>query len=83
MLALSFAQWSDELNSKDNLIEELNDIEKEIIPYLAQGMSAKEIAPLVHLSHHTVKHYISVIIKKTKARNRVNAIAILVREHYA
>lgn len=82
MLALSFAQWSDELNSKDNLIEEFNEIEKEIIPFLAQGLSAKEIAPLIHMSYHTVKRYISIIIKKTNARNRVNAVAILARKHY-
>jgi bacterial regulatory proteins, luxR family len=70
------------LNSKDNLIEEFNEIEKEIIPFLAQGLSAKEIAPLIHMSYHTVKRYISIIIKKTNARNRVNAVAILARKHY-
>ncbi|MBS5803376.1 MAG: helix-turn-helix transcriptional regulator [Brachyspira sp.] len=70
------------MNSKDNLIEEFNEIEKEIIPFLAQGLSAKEIAPLIHMSYHTVKRYISIIIKKTNARNRVNAVAILARKHY-
>lgn len=64
------------------LIEEFNEIEKEIIPFLAQGLSAKEIAPLIHMSYHTVKRYISIIIKKTNARNRVNAVAILARKHY-
>ena len=70
------------MNSKDNLIEEFNEIEKEIIPFLAQGLSAKEIAPLIHMSYHTVKRYISIIIKKTNARNRDNAVAILARKHY-
>lgn len=64
------------------MIEEFNEIEKEIIPFLAQGLSAKEIAPLIHMSYHTVKRYISIIIKKTNARNRVNAVAILARKHY-
>ena len=68
---------------KKVLTEELTDIEKEIISYLVQGLSAKEIAPLVHMSFHTVKRYISLIIKKTNAKNRVHAVAILVRAKYA
>lgn len=68
---------------KKILKEELSEIEKEIIPYLAQGLSAKEIAPIIHMSFHTVKRYISLIIKKTNARNRVHAVAILVRAKYA
>lgn len=64
------------------LIEELNENEKEILPYLVQGLSSKEIAEIIHMSHHTVKLYVSNIIKKTKARNRVNAVAILVRANY-
>lgn len=71
------------MKKKKILTEELNDIEKEIIPYLVQGFTCKEIGEIVYMSHHTVKHYIGSIIKKTQAKNRINAVAILVRAKYA
>ncbi len=70
------------MKKNDVLIEDLNDIEKKLLPYIAEGLTAKEIAPIVFMSHHTVKHYISEIIRKTNARNRVNAVAILIRANY-
>lgn len=43
---------------------------------VANGLSNKEIADRLRLSHGTVRNYVSSLIAKTNARNRVDAIRI-------
>lgn len=57
----------------------LTDREREILEQVADGMSNKEVARLLDLQEKTVKHYMTSILKKLGARNRVEA-AILARE---
>jgi two-component system response regulator DesR len=50
--------------------------ELEVLGLAAQGDSVKEIAGRLYLSGGTVRNYLSAIISKTGARNRLDAIRI-------
>ncbi len=60
--------------------EALSDREIAIIGSLAQGMSNREIADDLSLAEGTVKNYVSTILSKLHAANRVQAIN-LARRH--
>ncbi|WMT41142.1 response regulator transcription factor [Paenibacillus sp. D2_2] len=50
--------------------------EIDILKLAAQGQSAADIANSLHLSHGTVRNYISEIINKLEAKNRMEAVRI-------
>ena len=60
--------------------EPLTDREVEIVRHLAQGLSNREIADDLALAEGTVKNYVSTILGKLHAANRVQAIN-LARRH--
>jgi DNA-binding NarL/FixJ family response regulator len=60
--------------------EPLSEREIDIIRRLAQGMSNREIADDLALAEGTVKNYVSTILAKLHAANRVQAIN-LARQH--
>lgn len=48
--------------------------ESEILPFLLEGASNEEIGDALHISPHTVKNHISVILRKSGARNRFDLL---------
>jgi len=54
----------------------LTEREKEILRLVGQGQSANEIAKELFLSNGTVRNYISEILQKLDAKNRIDALAI-------
>lgn len=56
-----------------NPFEELTGREREVLEYLAQGLSNKEIAGLIYVSEHTVKKHISSILSKLELKDRTQA----------
>jgi two-component system response regulator DesR len=54
--------------------------ELEVLGLAAQGDSVKEIAGRLYLSGGTVRNYLSAVIAKTGARNRLDAIRIARRD---
>ncbi|WP_261134830.1 response regulator transcription factor [Bacillus sp. Marseille-Q3570] len=52
----------------------LTEREQEILQLAASGMTTKEITKELFLSHGTVRNYISEIIHKLEAKNRIEAI---------
>lgn len=48
--------------------------EREVLRAAAKGLPAKEIARTLYLAHGTVRNHLSVILRKTGARNRMEAI---------
>ncbi|MDF2670154.1 MAG: helix-turn-helix transcriptional regulator [Paenibacillus sp.] len=51
--------------------------EHEIVPYIVQGLTNKEIASLLFLSEITVKKHVSSMLLKTGAKNRVQLTQML------
>lgn len=54
----------------------LTDRERDVLSVAAGGGGNPEIAAATHLSHGTVRNYLSTAIQKTGARNRAEAVRI-------
>ena len=60
--------------SSSNNPYQLNEQERKVLKYLAQGLANKAIAEMMFLSLGTVKNYISNIYSKLNVKNRSSAI---------
>lgn len=58
------------------LIETLTDREREVLALLGEGLSNSEIAARLYLSLGTVKEYVSAVLTKIGAANRVAAAVL-------
>ncbi|MGQ0439766.1 response regulator transcription factor, partial [Bacillus sp. B-TM1] len=54
----------------------LSDREKEVLLLAKEGKTASEIAKALYLSPGTVRNYISEVLTKLDAKNRIEAITI-------
>nr|WP_221375406.1 response regulator transcription factor [Actinoplanes polyasparticus] len=54
----------------------LSDRELHVLSVAASGVPAAEVAAELHLTAGTVRNYISVILRKTGARNRLEAVRV-------
>ncbi|WP_419997597.1 response regulator [Streptomyces boninensis] len=54
----------------------LTERERDVLDAAADGASNAEVAARLHLSHGTVRNYLSTAIQKTGARNRADAVRI-------
>lgn len=56
----------------------LTEREMEVLQYVVKGMSNKEIASRLTITHHTVKAHVASIIRKLGVKNRLDAALIAV-----
>jgi two-component system, NarL family, nitrate/nitrite response regulator NarL len=64
-----------------NPIDDLSKREEDILKLVAEGKSNKEVGLDLDLQEKTVKHYMTSILQKLHARNRVEA-AVIARDHW-
>lgn len=64
-----------------NPIDDLSKREEDILRLVAEGKSNKEVGIALDLQEKTVKHYMTSILQKLHARNRVEA-AVIARGHW-
>ena len=64
----------------DETSKPLTERENEVVKYVAQGMTNKEIAEILMVTHHTVKAHIASIIRKLGARKRVDVAIFAQKE---
>ena len=57
-----------------NCGNDLTSREEAILSLVSRGMTNKEVANRLHLTERTVKHHMTSIMRKSKARNRVEAM---------
>ena len=62
-----------------NPIDDLTKREEDILRGVSKGLSNREIGEALNLQEKTVKHYMTTILSKLQARNRVEA-ALMARE---
>ncbi|WP_328347266.1 response regulator transcription factor [Micromonospora sp. NBC_00421] len=62
------------LAALDAAVNPLNEREREVTGAAARGLSTKEIAAQLHLAPGTVRNHLSVVLRKTGARNRWEAV---------
>lgn len=60
--------------------EELSTREREVLRFIAQGMSNKEIGAVLSLSPHTIKAHLRSILDKLHLRNRAEVAAWATRQ---
>lgn len=53
--------------------------ETEILTYVAEGNSNKEIARILTISEQTIKNHVSAILRKLNANDRAHAVALALR----
>ncbi|WP_366922274.1 response regulator transcription factor [Metallumcola ferriviriculae] len=63
-------------------LEELNETEKKILIFIAEGKTNKEIAQELFLSYKTIKNYVSNVLAKLGLSNRAEAAAFAVRHRF-
>ena len=61
------------------LLASLSDREREVVSLIGQGLSNAEIGSALHLSEATVKGYVSAVLGKIGAVNRVQAALVAYR----
>ncbi len=65
--------------SPDDKLAQLTDQERHILALLAEGKTNRQIAEALHLSAHTVKNYVSDILRKLGVTRRAEAAAYYTR----
>ncbi|MBW4706826.1 response regulator transcription factor [Roseobacter sp. YSTF-M11] len=72
---LTFMSQADQ-NKPASPVDDLTKREEDILRLVAKGLSNKEVAADLGLQEKTIKHYMTVIMGKLHARNRVEAALI-------
>jgi DNA-binding NarL/FixJ family response regulator len=57
----------------------LSNREMEVLTYITQGMSNKEIASLLKISHQTVKNHVTAVLRKLNVEDRTQAAIYALR----
>jgi DNA-binding NarL/FixJ family response regulator len=61
----------------------LSEHERKILPLIAQGKTNRQIAAELYLSEHTIKTYVSGLLKKLQLARRAEAAAYIARQQQA
>ena len=69
--------------TKENLLRQLTERERQILDHLAQGMSNKAIARALDISYDTVKLHVRHILSKLNLSSRVEAAVFAVENKLA
>jgi two-component system response regulator DevR len=63
----------------DDPLAVLSEQERRILPLIAEGKTNREIAAAMYLSEHTVKTYVSDMLKRLRLHRRAEAAAFITR----
>jgi len=54
--------------------------ERQILSYIAEGNSNKQIAHILQISEQTIKNHVSAILRKLNANDRAHAVVLAIRQ---
>ncbi len=83
MKLVNLLQPARQSKTKENLLGQLTEREREILDHLAQGMSNKAIARALDISYDTVKLHVRHILSKLNFTSRVEAAVFAVEQRTA
>jgi len=63
----------------DTIVAPLTSRETEILTYIADGNSNKQIAHILQISEQTIKNHVSNILRKLNANDRAHAVVLAIR----
>lgn len=73
-------QWMRGAASTSQSGDRLSEQERKILPLIAEGKTNRQIAGELYLSEHTVKTYVSSLLKKLQLARRAEAAAYIARQ---
>ncbi|MBS2097080.1 response regulator transcription factor [Carboxylicivirga linearis] len=76
-MIIKYQNEKNENNTKEEV--QLNEKEIEIISFMVDGLSAKEIAEKTHLSPKTVSNYKTLMLEKTGCKNAVSLVVYAIK----
>lgn len=77
-----FARQSSEDKEPAERADELSTREKEVLRFVAEGMTNRDIGVQLNLSENTVKYHLKNILQKLHLRNRAQAVAYALKSGY-
>ncbi len=63
----------------DSVVAVLTQREKQILNYVANGNTNKQIAHILNISEQTIKNHVSAILRKLNANDRAHAVVLAIR----
>ena len=63
----------------ETVIAPLTRRETQILNYVAEGNTNKQIADILGISEQTIKSHVSAILRKLNANDRAHAVALAIR----
>jgi DNA-binding NarL/FixJ family response regulator len=66
-------------NNAESVVALLTQREKQILNYIADGNTNKQIAHILSISEQTIKNHVSAILRKLNANDRAHAVVLAIR----
>jgi two-component system response regulator DegU len=63
----------------DSVVAVLTQRERQILNYVANGNTNKQIAHMLNISEQTIKNHVSAILRKLNANDRAHAVVLAIR----
>ena len=63
----------------ETVVAPLTHRETQILKYISEGNSNKQIAHILQISEQTIKNHVSAILRKLNANDRAHAVALALR----
>jgi len=67
---------------KEKLMAPLTNRELQILSYIANGNTNKQVAHKLYISQQTIKNHVSAILRKLNANDRAHAVALAIRNQW-
>jgi len=67
-------------DNMDTIVALLTQREKQILNYIAEGNTNKQIAHILKISEQTIKNHVSAILRKLNANDRAHAVVLAIRQ---
>lgn len=72
-------QFQDMASLGENIVVPLTQRERQILTYIADGNTNKQIAGILEISEQTIKNHVSAILRKLNANDRAHAVVLAIR----
>ena len=72
-------EFQDRASLGDTIVAPLTQRERQILTYIAEGNTNKQIANILNISEQTIKNHVSAILRKLNANDRAHAVVLAIR----
>jgi two-component system response regulator DegU len=72
-------EFQDMASLGGNIVTPLTQRERQILTYIAEGNTNKQIANILNISEQTIKNHVSAILRKLNANDRAHAVVLAFR----